>query len=127
MICACILFYLLFNEEDRIERYIKVIVAWVFSCYVSTEALSMVEAVTRRGVGTFWIGIDILILLGVIWKYRKKDKKLSSLLQTNKINGKLLSFCAFAIVLIVMAIKTVPYNYDSMTYHLPRIYHWLQN
>lgn len=93
MICACILFYLLFNEEDSIERYIKVIVAWVFSCYVSTEALSMVEAVTRRGVGTFWIGIDILILLGVIWKYRKQDKKLSSLLQTSKINRKLLSFC----------------------------------
>lgn len=127
MICACILFYLLFNEEDCIERYIKMIVAWVFSCYVSTEALSMVEAVTRRGIGVFWIGIDILVLLGVVWKYRKKDKKPFSLLKNSKMNGKMLSFCAFAIVLIVMAIKTVPYNYDSMTYHLPRIYHWLQN
>lgn len=84
MICACILFYLLFNEEDCIERYIKMIVAWVFSCYVSTEALSMVEAVTRRGIGGFWIGIDILVLLGVVWKYRKKDKKPSSLLKKVK-------------------------------------------
>ena len=92
MICACILFYLLFNEEDCIERYIKMIVAWVFSCYVSTEALSMVEAVTRRGIGVFWIGIDILVLLGVVWKYRKKDKKPFSLLKNSKMNGKMLSF-----------------------------------
>ena len=75
MICACILFYLLFNEEDCIERYIKMIVAWVFSCYVSTEALSMVEAVTRIGIGGFWIGIDILVLLGVVWKYRKYRRR----------------------------------------------------
>ena len=29
--------------------------------------------------------------------------------------------------MLFCAVKTVPYNYDSMTYHLPRIYHWLQN
>ena len=26
-----------------------------------------------------------------------------------------------------LALKTMPYNWDSMTYHMPRVFHWLQN
>lgn len=29
--------------------------------------------------------------------------------------------------MICLAVKTVPYNWDSMTYHLPRLFYWLQN
>ena len=31
------------------------------------------------------------------------------------------------IILLVGALFTVPYNYDSMTYHLGRIGHWIDN
>lgn len=31
------------------------------------------------------------------------------------------------IVVLYMAFRTVPYNWDSMTYHLTRIVHWVQN
>lgn len=127
MICAGVLLYLLFEDEDRIERYIKMIVVWVCFCYITTEVLSVIEAVTRRGVAVCWLGINIILILVVIWKYRKMIELPWLGRFRCKISLKAISFCTFTLILIVMAIRTVPYNYDSMTYHLPRIYHWIQN
>lgn len=39
----------------------------------------------------------------------------------------LISMAAISILLLIGAIFTVPYNYDSMTYHLARIGHWIDN
>ncbi len=48
-----------------------------------------------------------------------------------KINKKnlllLLLFLIPSIILFFLAIYVSPNNWDSMTYHLPRIFHWLQN
>lgn len=51
-----------------------------------------------------------------------------SLLRERKI-GELLYLLPWILGGIVLGISytTVPYNYDSMTYHLPRIAHWAQN
>lgn len=39
----------------------------------------------------------------------------------------LISIAVIAMILFIGAIFTVPYNYDSMTYHLARIGHWIDN
>ena len=39
----------------------------------------------------------------------------------------LLGMLVLGIILLVGALFTVPYNYDSMTYHLGRIGHWIDN
>lgn len=36
-------------------------------------------------------------------------------------------FAVVCVLDIIIAFLTVPYNWDSMTYHIPRIVHWTQN
>lgn len=51
-----------------------------------------------------------------LWRQRKLSERILLVLML-----------ALLLVLLVGAIFTVPYNYDSMTYHLGRLAHWVDN
>ena len=50
-----------------------------------------------------------------------------SLIDFSKLDKYIMIWLIFAAFMLAVAIKTVPDNYDSMTYHLPRLFHWMQN
>lgn len=128
MISAIILLYLLFEDEDKTARYIKAGIAWMAYCFIITEALSLFQGIRMRNLWLCW-GIFDVVLLGICvrkypaaeWRLRiKKDSDM-------RVSRKSIAWLLFAIGMIILAVKTAPYNWDSMTYHLPRVFHWHQN
>lgn len=98
-------------------------------CFVITEVLSIFQMITTLSLWICWIGFDIVLIFLIIIKYRKVGcRKIGDLVQLKCINNKkALLWGVLAIGMICLALKTMPYNWDSMTYHLQRIFHWYQN
>lgn len=128
MLLAAILFYMIFESvNDKVKRYSYVIVSWVTYMYILTEFLSLIHSVNQAAIYTGWIMLDAILGI-VIYRFRKI--KIS--LQLNAANIlcviKKYPFHTIAgIITFLWALGTIPYNWDSMTYHLTRIAHWAQN
>jgi hypothetical protein len=91
-----------------------------------TEILGFFKALGFTGILCGWTGYGIVLL--VVFVFSRKKRKM----QIEKLRP--LSFCweycALGIILCItffVAAAYPPNNWDSMTYHLPRIEHWLQN
>ena len=128
MITVAILIFLLIKRQDKVERYIYTICIWTLLCYVITQVLSLFGAITTRKLWACW-GMCVLALLVLnVMKY-KRDKCSGRISELRGFHMSRLQiiFGFFAVVMLFLAVRTVPYNYDSMTYHLPRVYHWVQN
>ena len=128
MISAVILLYLLLEDEDKVKRYIKAVIVWTAYCFVATEVISLFQGISMRNLWLCW-GVFDIALLGIwirkhsVAEWRSEVKKICSV----RVNSKNVAWFLFTICMIMLAVKTVPYNWDSMTYHLPRIFHWHQN
>lgn len=128
MIGAAILLFALIRIENTVERYINSVIVWTIFCYTITEILSVFHAVNTVSLWLCWGGIDVVLLSFCFVKYKNQGWKNSLSMREGKhIDGKVIAWGVFAIGMIFLALKTVPYNWDSMTYHLPRVVHWLQN
>lgn len=128
MISAAILLYIFIKIEDKVARYIYTIASWTVICFAMTQVLSAFHGLSSAHLLASWIMIDVILLALNILNYKKtKCKQLSLRLLRLHFSKKMAIWGVFAFVMICLALKTVPYNWDSMTYHLPRIFHWLQN
>ena len=134
-ISCFLIFNIIKKEKNNFSVFLLSICLTFIYLYVVTEVLSLFNSVTEINIKFSWIIFLILLAIINIFKIIKKNKKDNSN-NKNKINLKeklnQISFwhilvILFVIILIVMGIKTTPYNWDSMTYHLPRIMHWVQN
>lgn len=95
--------------------------------YVSLELLSIVNLISVLTCRVLWLIIDVVLLIVFIKKVKGKriEKKSFSLKGAFDWSDVLLA--GIGLLTMFFALKTVPNNFDSMTYHLPRIMHWAQN
>lgn len=110
---------------------------------VSTELLSVFQLISRRSLMLFWGGLDALLVLAIlamsvtrILRGRSHPVRNVEAL-TGRVRANVPVAIATTILLLTMAVlgaisirlamQTVPYNWDSMTYHLGRVAHWHQN
>lgn len=128
MISSILLLNLLFKREDKLATYIYSVAIWMLVCFGMTEILSIVRLINFKTLWICWILVTaILILLNVI-KYRKSEVRYLKLrLYKRSVEKGYLVVAIFFVIMLMVAVKTVPYNWDSMTYHLPRVFHWAQN
>lgn len=128
-----VLLLCIWKEKEFRERWIYASVIWAVFAYVSTEFLSLFSLITKETVSAAWIGFSILLLFLLCRIYRKENiRKIISVFHFGKKDDFFSVLCLFVLEVIfigtcLVAIKSVPNNWDSLAYHLPRIEHWIQN
>lgn len=113
------------KSEDKKEAYIKAVVEWHILLVILVYALSVIER-----LNVLWIASVFFFANICIWGWVLKIKRI---IEVRKIFSRLklekifIIPCIMAFIALWFALDTVPYNWDSMTYHLPRLAHWTQN
>lgn len=105
---------------------------------LSTEALSVFRQLNFMSLCIFWglmaaINIALLFTINTSQNCRFKLSVNLKLIFHNSIGKPLASkittagVLAILIICLLTALLAPPNNYDSMTYHLARVMHWIQN
>ena len=90
--------------------------------YVSAEIFGFWRLIGFYPFLILWISLDGCALY-TLWKYSRQTKRT---LRWPRI-FPLLIIVSFAATSLFICFTAEPNNFDSQTYHLPRIEHWLQN
>jgi 4-amino-4-deoxy-L-arabinose transferase-like glycosyltransferase len=92
---------------------------------VSTELLSLINKINYLSVTVFWAVVDAAVI-GYCLNCRKF--RLKPHWHVSPLNYAFVTavFLIFSLTLLI-AFIVPPNNWDSMTYHMPRVMHWIQN
>ena len=103
--------------------FLKASLGWALCLSFGTEFLSFFHFLTYRNIASFW-GLILAFELSLV-RYSKLKAEISSL----KISFSTAFFCfSFLLFLtFLVAIISPPNTWDSMTYHMGRVEHWLVN
>lgn len=125
-------------QRNKIEVFLDTVIIIFCYLYIVTEILSIFRIITFNGILICWLLFGIVVMIGNI-KLKVYDSigricknSCLTVVRTFRENGKaFVFFCAvvgwFLSITLYESIFTVPYNYDSMTYHLARVMNWMQN
>ena len=134
---------------ERPLRMVSALLVFEGLILFSVNLLSLFSALTPLTAAMFWLLTDLFLLTfprgkedrgillpslkhflsGLLSKLKKIPSRLKNLwLSCSLMERLLLVLCILlCLLLLPIACLTVPYNYDSMTYHLARIAHWMDN
>lgn len=120
-------------EDTGLGSYIEACCLWMLFLFALTEGLSALYALRFRYLFAAWGLLDALLLALFAVQWRMSEFRVRDRWRTwregrhfREVSYYGILFLAGAVVL-GLAFITTPYNWDSMTYHLPRIAHWAQN
>ncbi len=115
-------------KKDLRETFIRVALYYGVFIWGLSEFLSLIHLLNFSGILCGWIFYDICLLLYLLYKYKKHKTLFIPKVSVSvwKSPGSLFIGCVCVITFFI-AIIYPPNNWDSMTYHLPRIEHWIQN
>lgn len=108
------------------ERYILSVLEWQAIVLLLVYGLSLTGTLRKAALLICLLVIE-LILLVLIIKFRTFEMRLLTRNVSLKDHWIYIIPLCMIMIAVYFAIMTVPYNWDSMTYHLPRIAHWTQN
>lgn len=125
--------------EDRIlGSYIEACCLWMLFLFILTEVLSVGHALRFRFLLAAWGALDALLLAFLAVQLKKRGLTAKSVWK--RVRGTVRHgwwvlrgapyygiLAVLGMVVLGLSLLTTPYNWDSMTYHLPRIAYWAQN
>lgn len=133
MICLWILLYLyLKNKTDkRLETCVKAAITWAVILLFLSYFWSAFQNLCFRALAGSYLAIDLTVFV-LLMRYRWDNLEPPALDRLKKYVLSiefpvLLGMAGLFAVVLYHAIRSVPYNWDSMTYHLARIANWEQN
>lgn len=114
------------HQSALLETYLQATAIWMLCAFFITECLSIFHAIDVPALVLAWGVLDVLLLLNCI--------RLRDFLHWKEFTGGRYHLykwnwilVAIITLVIILAIGTVPYNWDSITYRLARITYWAQN
>mgnify|MGYP005757108571 CR=1 FL=1 len=128
MAISFLLVFFCFLQENRknIEAWTMAVLSWCTALFLKTEILSCFQLMNRWIVFAFWLLVTFIAGV-VIWKTGKYALVKNAVCNCGNTIRKNKFFTVVFLLITVLAIITVPYNWDSMTYHLPRVAYWAEN
>lgn len=113
------------------DAYLLAIISFTSICFLLNEIFSVRCWLNEKILTTVYWVLCILIIFVIIrrksiWSISIRKKLLTQTIDKRSWWIYAVSF-TFLFGIFILAITTVPYNWDSMTYHLPRITQWAQN
>lgn len=127
-----VLLFLILHNSDRDWRYavLAAAVIWGVLLTVFTELLSLLNFITFGSILGIWLATAIA--LGAIYyrlvKHKKRSLPKLRLPRLTPVLWVLLAGILFiTIALGTIALIAPPNTWDSMTYHMTRVVHWIQN
>lgn len=121
-------------EDTAVGSYMEACCLWMLFLFALTEGLSVCHAVRFRFLFLAWGMLDVLLLCFLAVQWRRAGLTAGVVSETFRRGlHRLKKEPYYAVLLIIgaaalaLAFLTIPYNWDSMTYHLPRIAYWAQN
>lgn len=117
-------------EKEKI--YYLSAILFVTICYIVNEVFSVFSILDFEHLVICYLLLCGVLVIFLIKKLKKDNAAINRIKDICKIrilfNDKfMLLMGVFTFVMLVLALYTVPYNWDSMTYHLSRIMQWTQN
>jgi 4-amino-4-deoxy-L-arabinose transferase-like glycosyltransferase len=125
-----LLFIFLYRSNDWRISFILSACIWGLLITAITETLSSLKLITLSGLLVAWLLINLI--LGFIYWLLIKQGKQDLLPKENPQLPIFLKLLLGSIVFIVCVVALIallapPNNWDSMTYHMARSMHWIQN
>lgn len=121
-------------EDTAVGSYMEACCLWMLFLFALTEGLSAFHTLRFRFLFMTWGLLDILLVGLFVLQWRRAFLTTAAVRQTCVRGLQMLKKSPYYVVLLLigagvlgLALATTPYNWDSMTYHLPRIVHWAQN
>lgn len=116
------------NCESIIDAIIKSYTVVLFLVFISTEMLSIKDHVSYRNLALFWL---VVACFSGVLLYKLKNVNIGNN-SAYASDVKLFKTILYGIVLLlflsfITSILYPPNNYDSMTYHMARVAHWISN
>lgn len=129
-IIAFILFWAVTYRPSSIRSsFLTASLIWGACVTLSTELLSLPSMLTASGLSVFWL---VMIAGALMFLFKIKPTPSFSFPTPSQPWSPIDITLAGAVVLVVVAAAITafiapPNNWDSMTYHMSRVAHWLQN
>ena len=127
--------FILYDSENLKEAFLRSYLILFGLTVVTTEFLSVFEMITFPVILGIWIGFCVIAAGWLVYLYLKSKKSLASIFKNHVCRLKDLSWLnklALMVILLILvitliiAISAPPNNFDSLTYHMARVSHWIQ-
>jgi hypothetical protein len=103
---------------------------WGFIVVLINESLSEFQWVGKTGIGIAWLITTVVISSAACWSWRHRGSATTPV-NSSRLDREILAVLALLscqlAVLGIVALTAAPNSDDAMTYHLPRVLHWLEN